>query len=103
MRNLKNESLMSTLAIFGPEKMVEEMIKAGASNDDLAQVCALQVTYGIAKAVQHKFYEVFDYSPSRMEPEGYLGAYMAHLMKGLFSHSVMVAVDSEKIEGKEEA
>lgn len=102
-RKLTDDSLMSTIAIFGPEKLVDEMIKAGATDDDLARVCTLQVTYGIAKIVSHKFQDKFAYQPSSMRAEAYLGAYMEHLMKNLFAHSVKLQTTKDDYEGKDGA
>lgn len=100
-RKLSDDTLMSTVAIFGPEKLVDEMIKAGATDDDLARICTLQLTYRIAKVVNHKFQDKFSYQPASMDATRYLGAYMEHLMKHVFTHSVKLQETKDDYEDKE--
>jgi len=102
-RKLTDETLMSTIAIFGPEKLVDEMLKAKATNEDLAKICVLQMTYSIAKVVTHKFQDEFAYQPASMKAETYLGACMAHLITNLFAPSVRLGEEGEGNEGQKEA
>jgi len=95
MRKLTDDALMTLAAVFGPEKLVDEMVKAGATNDDLARISTLQVIYSIAKIVKHKWQGKFPYQPSSMEAETYLDAYKQHLMKNLFAHSIKLETKDE--------
>jgi len=98
MRKVTDSELLSLLPLVGGEKLVDAMVKSGASNDDLSMVPALVAADFLRNKVTHKITDVVPYDPRKMDAADYINAYSKVLEAGLFKWKVGI----KKVEGENE-
>ena len=80
-------------------KLIDAMIKSGASNEDLAFVPAIIAADFLRRKTSHRIIGTVEYDPRKMDAMGYLDAYTKTLEANLFKWKVGMKIGEWQEQG----